>query len=307
MYLLFGIFLIICFVLVLLQLYRKKCIIRKLCKMNFCQKICLLNELLVPFGFSYRVQQDIITTTLEAPQRQFGYRSLFDKTAMHFNMVFDCEPIFFYYKGRTYRIELWKGQYGINIGGEIGIYYADGLLTVEQFDTAHFHSVSDEEFPLIKMSLYHKGHKLFDNSKRHWWLTGFCMGKHCEPENLTMWVSITYLDQEMLLRFVDSLLHIGYRKCDITICDQTVSFMFSCPHTKQPRITHRLTASWAQWKNRIFCRLFLYVTRPFSCTLDRILYLYFFLPFAFRHMLSCKRNRKQKFHKRKKAVNISGL
>lgn len=307
MYLLIGIFLIICCVLLLLGLYHKKCIIRKLHKMDFNQKVCLLNELLMPFGFQYQAQQDIVTTTLDAWQRKFGYRSLFDKTAHHFAMVFDCEPIFFYHKGRTYRIELWKGQYGINIGGEIGIYYADGILTVDQFDTAHFQSVPDKELVLMKMSLYHKGQKLFETSKRHWWLTGFCVGKYCEPEDLTMRVSISFQDQEMFLRFLESLMHIGYRKYDFTICDHTVSLLFSYPHIRQTRCGHCLAARWSQWKNRVFCCLYRYFTRHFSCTLDRILYLYFFLPFAFRHMCYCKRNRKQKFCKKKKVVRIGEL
>lgn len=303
MYLLFGIFLIICFLFVCLQFYRKKRIIRKVRQMDVCRKACLLNEVLNPFGFCYQEQQDVITTTSEAWQRKFGYKSVFDSTALKFGMVFDCEPIFFYYRERTYRIELWKGQYGVNLGGEVGIYYADGILTPEQFDTAHFQSVSNEEMLLMEISLYHKGQKMFESTQMHWWLAGFCTGKYCEPENLMMKVSITCMDQKMLSCFVKSLLHMGYRRCEINICNLTVSFFFSCPHAKQPRLVHRLRAAWSQWKNRLFCKLFLYITRPFSCMLDRIMYLYFFLPSVFRRIFLCRRNRVQKFRKKKKAVH----
>lgn len=307
MYLLFGIFFILCVIFICLGFYRKKCMIRKIHQMDVCQKICLLNKILAPFGFCYQAKQDIITTTVDAWQRKFGYRSLFDHTAPCFGMVFDCEPIFFYYKGRTYRIELWKGQYGINLGGEVGIYYADGILTSEQFDTAGFRSVSDEEMLMVDMRLCHKGQKLFDSTRLHWWLGGFCVGRYCEPENLMMRVSITFMDSGMLTCFVESLLNMGYRKCDIAICDLTVSFVFSCPHTKQPRFSCHLRVCWTGWKNRLFCKLFLWVTRYFGCTPDRILYLYFFLPAAFRHMLLCKKNRRQKFHRKKKVVRLRGI
>lgn len=303
MYLIFGIFLVICFLFVCLQCYRKKRMICKVRQMDVCRKACLLNELLTPFGFCYQQQQDIIMTTLEAWQRPFGYRSLFDSTALRFGMVFDCEPIFFYYNGRTYRIEVWKGQYGVNLGGEVGIYYADGILTPEQFDTAHFQSVPDEEMLPMEISLYHKSQEIFESTQMHWWLAGFCTGKYGEPENLAMRVSITFINQKMLSCFVKSLLHMGYRSCEISICNLTVSFFFSRPYTKQPRLAHRLRAFCSQWKNKQLCKLFLYMTRPFSSTLDRIMYLYFFLPSAFRRMFLCRRNRVQKFHKKKKAVH----
>lgn len=307
MYLLFGFFLIICIIFLCLGFYRKKCVIRKIYQMSECQKVCLLNEILTPFGFFYEAKQDIIITTIDAWQKAFGYRSGFDRSALHFGMVFDCEPIFFYYKGRTYRVELWKGQYGINLGGEVGIYYADGILTPEEFDTASFKSVSVEEMLMIEMTLCHKGQKLFTNAQKHWWLAGFCMGKYCEPENLTMRVSITFIDSGMVSCFVNSLCNMGYQVCDITICDCTVSFVFSCPHTRQPRHCRCFRVCLAQWKNRLFCRLFLRVTKCFSRTLERILFLYFFLPVAFRHMFLHKRNRRQKFSKKKRAVHLRGI
>lgn len=299
MYLLFGIFLAVCIVFLCIQFFRKRSIIRKIKRMDACQKVSRLNELLDPFGFCYQEKHDVIMTTVDAWQRQFGYRSLFDRTAVRFGMVFDCEPVFFYYRGRTYRIELWKGQYGINLGAEAGIYYADSILKPEQFDNALFKSVPDDELQMIEMSLYHKGQRVFEGSHLHWWLGGFCMGKYSEPEELMLWVSISFSDPKMLSCFVDSLLHTGYRKCDITVCDMTVGFAFSCPHTKQPRLVHRWRAAWSQWKNRLFCKLFLWITKPFSCTLDRILYLYYYLPAVFRRMFKRRRNRKQKYRRRK--------
>lgn len=152
---------------------QEKRVIRRICKMSFCEKYCKLNELIHPWGFSYLPSQDIFTSELDAWQRKFGYHSLFDQSAPHFNMVFDCEPIYFNYQGRTWRIEFWKGQYGINTGGEIGVYCADSIVAPEQYADAHFHSVEDSQLLCLEMELYEKGCRLFRIRERHWWLTGF--------------------------------------------------------------------------------------------------------------------------------------
>lgn len=299
MYFLFGIFLALCILFFFLQFFRRRHIICKVKKMELCKKVCLLNEILTPFGFCYELRQDIVTTMQDAWQRQFGYCSLFDSTALVFGMTFDCEPIFFYYEGRTYRIELWKGQYGINLGAEVGIYYAEGILSQEQLETAVFQSVSDEELLTMGITVYQNGQKLFDTMQEHWWLTGFRVGTFCEPESLTMKVSISFCNSAMLSCFVESLLRIGYSICNIKVCNCTVSFLFSIPHTRQPRLFRRLRAAFTQWKNRICQKLFLFITKPFCSTVDRLIYLYFFLPPCFRHMFVCRKSRSQKFCKRK--------
>lgn len=298
MYLFIGILLILCIVFFMANYWRKKRIIQKICCMDACKKICLLNELAEPFGFLYLPAQDIMTSRIDAWQREFGYHARFDKSAPRFNMVFDCEPIYFNYQHRTWMIELWKGQYGINTGGEIGIYQADTILSPEQYDKTLFHSVPNHKMLPISMKLFLKGSDLFAVKHPHWWLTGFYMGHYCEPENLVMSLSITCLDYEMLSCLVESLLNSGYKECELDVCDLTVSFTFSIPHTKQPRSDCRLRERFCRWQNRLFCRLYNRITRPFSCTLDQILYLYYFLPFAFRHMLRFQRNRKQKCNRK---------
>ena len=298
MYLIFGIFLFLCILFIPLNYCRKKRIIRRICAMDTCEKICKLNDILEPFGFTYEHSQEIITSRRDAWQKQFGYCALYDKTASKFGMVFHCEPIYFHYRERTWMIEFWKGQYGVNLGCETGIYHADTVLSPEQYGHTLFHSVPDSQMLPMSMSLYHKGSLMFQTSQKHWWLTGFQTGKFCEPENLTMCVSITFPNAEMLQAFVGGLLHTGYQICDLNICDLTVTFTFCLTHTKQPCKCKCLLIAYVQWKNQLFCRLFQWVTRCFTCMLDKILYLYFFLPVFCRRMLRLKRNRKQKFRRK---------
>lgn len=294
MYLLLGLLLVICLLFLLLTFYRRKRIVCKVHCMDLCEKLELLNDLAEPFGFCYSPKQDLMTSRVDAFQREFGYCSLYDKSALHFNMVLDCEPIYFEYGNRTWMIELWKGQYGINIGAEIGVYYTDTVLQPEQYEKTLFHAVKDEEMLPFSMSLNYKGQLLFSISRAHWWLTGFRMGSYCNPEDLVLDVSITFPSEEMKMAFVESLCRTGYGQCEINICRDTVSFSFSTPHTRQPRFCHCRSAAFSQWKNRILLGIYQLATRPFLCTMDQILYLYFYLPAAFRRMLRFRKNRKQK-------------
>ena len=274
MYLLFGILILICILFSLIFHIRKKRIIRKICEMQLEQKVCLLNQIMEPFGFCYSPSQDIITSRTDAWQKKFGYCALYDKKAVHFSMVFDCEPIYFNYNGRTWMFEFWKGQYGISAGGEIGLYCADRVLSPWEYDKTLFHGISDKELMPVTMTAYYKGSPLFTASQPHWWLTGFCPGRYCWPGDLALRVSITFKSENMMYCFLTSLLQSGYIKCGISVCDMTVSFMFAKPFSKQPCCKTCFSARWAQFKNRLFCKLYMWVTRPFRCTLDKILYLY---------------------------------
>ncbi len=272
--------------------------IQKVREMNACGKLHLFNLLAEPFGFSYLMLQDLITTREDAWQRDFGYHAFFDRSASHFHMVLDCEPVYFYYAGETWLIEFWKGQYGINVGGEIGIYHADSILEPEQYDHALFQSVPDEKMLPLSMELFYKGSLLFGIRRRHWWLTGFRMGRYCEPEDLTMKASLTFPDVAMLNSFVKSLLYMGYSQNEVHVREFTVSFSFAVPYTLQYRKHFVYYSRWTQWKNRVLCKIYQWATKPFTCTLDQMLYLYYCLPFVFRYMLHFRKNKEQKYNRK---------
>ena len=69
----------------------------------------------------------------------------YDKTAPYFNMVFDCEPVYFDYNGRTWLIEFWKGQYGINTGAESASIMRTLFWAPEEYGRTLFQSASDRE------------------------------------------------------------------------------------------------------------------------------------------------------------------
>lgn len=271
---------------------RKKKICKKLCNMNAKEKCEKLTELITPFGYCYDLKQDVFSTTIDAWQRDFGYMEAYNHYAPHFNMVFDNEPVYFDYNDRTWMIEFWKGQYGINTGGEVGIYYSDGFVPPALRDITLFKCVKDKDMLPMTIHLFQDDCSIAMMQKKHWWLTVFDMGNYCEPRELSMNIGITFPNEEMMNAFVKALLEKGYRQNDLCICGLKVLFLYNSCSTCTLGCFRKLLYRFAQWKNLIFCKLYLWVTKPFCTSLDRLLCLYYYVPFAFRHMLTMKHYKK---------------
>lgn len=294
MYLFFGIFFLVLLIFFCINYCRRKAIIKKVCCMCMDEKCCLLNDLIKPFGYSYIIPQDIFSTRINAWQREFGYCTAYDRAAAGFNMVIDCMPVYFNYQGRTWLIEFWKGQYGINTGCEVGIYYADGIIDENQYEHTLFNSADDEHMQRISIKLYRKGHRIAQLSERHWWLTAFSLGRFSKPSELSVDIRIIFENQEMAKAFAEGLVKAGSDNDEIYLSGATVDVHFITGDSKRG-ILQRILISLAQLSNRFWCNVYLHVTRPFQASIDRVLYLYFYLPFAFRRMF-----RPKKYHKKKR-------
>lgn len=292
MYFFIGFLLLLVLLLALclgLCFWRRHKALEKVCCMPRREKQELLDTILEPFGYCYVRDQDLISTRNDAWQRQAGYTALFDKAALNLHMVIDALPIYFNHRGRTWLIELWKGQYGINAGAEIGVYHADRLLEPEEYDSALFHAVPDNERLPLSFTLLRGEETLAVMSRTAWWLTAFLVGIFSEPEQLSMEVSIGFPSQEMQHRFLTALDRIGQENKSLPFSSYChglqvhLRYSGGCP--EHLSCFRRLRIRWIQQCNRLFCRLYRRITRPFDSTLDRILYLYELLPFILRRML----------------------
>ncbi|MBO5056567.1 MAG: DUF4474 domain-containing protein [Lachnospiraceae bacterium] len=293
MYLFFGFFFLILLLFFCINRWRRKKIIKKVCSLCMDEKCRILNDLIQPFGYSYILSQDIFTSRTDAWQREFGYCALYDKAASHFNMIFDCLPVYFNYQGRTWLMEFWKGQYGINTGCEIGIYYADRILNESELEHTLFQCVNNENMLKLSLTLYRENTNIAHLSARHWWLTAFDMGCFSYPSELSLHASITFPSTEMADAFAGGLIKAGYCRSDICVCHCTVAFTFASSRQKNSAF-HRFRIQITQEINRFWCKVYLFVTRPFCLSIDRILYLYYYLPFAFRKMLRIRKYKKYK-------------
>lgn len=191
-------------------------------------------------GFAYHTDKDIICSTMNNIQRMGGYCKGYDEAAIAINSVIDSEPICFCYDGFEWMIELWKGQYGIETGCEIGIYYREQnkpLSIAEKTVLGKWYScVPDERMLDLRFALTNNGQELFSRDwTRHWWLTGFHWGIQTEPEQLEMTVGIRFSNREMQQSFIHQGLEtMGYTYVENDDC--SVEFCYSKPVAPQPAI-----------------------------------------------------------------------
>lgn len=276
---------VVLILLVLLMIWliwrREKCK-RKVMRMSKKEKISLLNELTSPFGFVYEPGQDVFVSRVDAWQRKEGYEALFDNLASKFNMIIDSFPVYFDYRNRTWLIEFWKGQYGINTGAEVGVYHANRPIPKRQRKKVHYNAVSDEEMPLIGMCLKRKEKHLFSLKGYHWWLAAFRMGMFSQPKDLTLYASLTFSCCEAAQAFAGGLKEAGLAGHSRIRGRRVTVAMDWTDHYRGMQKLHRAVV---QGFNHFYCGLYRAVTAPFKETADRMLFLYEQLPWCFRRML----------------------
>jgi hypothetical protein len=211
-------------------------------------------------GFVYDPDQDIIYSRMDALQRNFGYAFGYDAAAPAMNAIIDCEPIFFDYDGKHWMIELWKGQYGLETGCEIGVYtrpigstspvYAllDATIGRRPGDSVASHNLfydcaSDADRLELSATLRRNGTELFTRGPEvHWWLTGFRWGVLSDPTELSVDVAITLKDAAMRDAFLAGIAGRAY--ANLNVSATTVSFTFEQPFAvPQPTIPAPVRAS----------------------------------------------------------------
>ena len=158
-------------------------------------------------------------------QKNFGFARIYDYVAPYVGMEYDYVRVFFTYDEEDFMVQLWKGQYGLLYGGEIGIYNrdADGLDT-SQF--TFYNAASKRYWPTMDMSVYHqekegdlpKDYKLLFKRPvdKYWWCTGFVPGtlRQYEPaDELRIEATITFNDAYMASLFASGLYNCGFTRC----------------------------------------------------------------------------------------------
>jgi hypothetical protein len=182
---------------------------------------------------------------MDALQRKFGYAYGYDAAALGMSAVLDCEPIFFDYEGKHWMIELWKGQYGLESGCEIGVYtrpigssgpgydLLDATVGQRPGDDVSSHNLfydcaADGDMLELSATLHRDGQALFTRGpEMHWWLTGFKWGVLSDPSQLSVDVAITLKDSAMREAFMAGVAGRPYP--NLNVDGTTVSFTFEKP------------------------------------------------------------------------------
>lgn len=223
-------------------------------------------------GYDYDAEQGIFYCIMNPWQRNMGYNRLYDEAMAPLGMITDCEPIYFEYNNKIWLIELWKGQYDVNTGCEIGVYTADKpILNIpEVYKYMFYNCANDQEKLTMSFTLKKNGKILFSRDERHWWLAGFKLGEYSEPSELTINVNITLKDSIMCSAFIEGLKEAGYSEDEIVRNGNTVGFIFDKPHTPQPLTRIEETDKIIQAKNKILCDRYNEITSVYTNFTDKI-------------------------------------
>ncbi len=126
-----------------------------------------VKQILNACGFEYDDKQGIYYSSVDPWQKNFGFNFIYDMAAPLAGMYYSTERVYFNYDNKDWMIQLWKGQYGITSGAEIGIYNKTDKIM--QYD-----AVSEDEFLEMSFDFYNQGELVFSRGpEKHWWLTGF--------------------------------------------------------------------------------------------------------------------------------------
>ena len=158
-------------------------------------------KILVAAGFDYDPVQDVYFTQLDSWQRNFGFNSVYDTAAPMVGMIYSTAKIYFTYDDKDWMMEIWKGQYGITAGAEIGFYNKPTDRVMKHFDC-----VTDEEMLTMSFDFYNMDELVFTRGpEKHWWLTGFKFLHVGIPSFITLDMTIEFPDRKMANAFEKGL------------------------------------------------------------------------------------------------------
>lgn len=154
-------------------------------------------------GFNFDYEELLVYTMVNVWMRDFGFMLFYD--------IFSyTTPLFFYntrrikfdYDGLEWMIQIWKGNYVVSNGAEVGIYTREpGSFG------SYYNCANDEQMMNMSMKLYHGEELILERSEQlHWWLTGFKVTDILYPaRSQTLDFTIEMKDEAMLEAFCNAI------------------------------------------------------------------------------------------------------
>ncbi len=168
------------------------------------------------FGYLYDPSERCFYTASDPWQRLVGYNAIFDVCAPFVFIDFDTVRLDFKYKNKDWRVQLWKGQYGLAFYGcEVGVYTKPSDRKL-----AHYNCAADEDMLMMQVDFLQKKSGNSDTWIRkfsrpygsYWWCTGFIPGNlFGNFDILKLDMRITMKDYEMLSGFTSALAENGIK------------------------------------------------------------------------------------------------
>lgn len=156
-------------------------------------------------GFNFSLNEAITYATVNCWMRNFGFCVFYDIAANSMPLLFryNTRRFHFDYNGLEWMIQIWKGNYVVANGGEVGLYNRDPNNKFGTF----YNCANDEQMLEMSMQIYAGDTLLVNRPKQlHWWINGFNLSKTTYlPGSLTMKFSIRMTDEEMLKAFCEAI------------------------------------------------------------------------------------------------------
>lgn len=176
-------------------------------------------------GYSFSIPEVLLYAQVNAWTRNFGFCLFYDFFSYTTPFFFyETRRIKFDYDGLEWMIQLWKGNYLISNGAEIGIYSREESKFGSFYDCAN-----DDQMMEMSMELYHGDDLIFSRPKQlHWWLTGFKITTDnlYPADSMTMKFSIDMKDKEMLNAFCNAIDNHYRRDMSYTVDGLTVNVVW---------------------------------------------------------------------------------
>lgn len=162
------------------------------------------NSGLVKTGFNFSLADMMVYATIDCWMRDFGFCVFYDIAANSMPLLWNYETrrFKFDYNGLEWMIQIWKGNYLITNGGEVGLYNRKPGSFGTFYNTA-----TDDQLLEMSMQVYHGDDLIVEQKpQKHWWVNGFNMSDRMYlPESLTLKFSIVMPDEEMLNAFCEAI------------------------------------------------------------------------------------------------------
>ena len=158
---------------------------------------------IVATGYNFDYEELLLYAQVNAWMRDFGFTFLYDLFCYTTPFFFyDTRRIKFDYDGMEWMIQVWKGNYLVSNGAEVGIYNREPGSIGTYYDCA-----TDEQMMDMSMKLYHGDDLLFERPEQlHWWITGFQISDRLYPANkLTLDFTVEMQSEEMLNAFCEAI------------------------------------------------------------------------------------------------------
>ncbi len=153
-------------------------------------------------GHNFNFYEMTIYSVVDCWMRNYGFCLFYDVAAnlLPANFTYITRRFKFSYDGLDWMIQMWKGNYFIANGGEVGLYWR------EKGQLGSFYNCATEEIPMsLQVSI---GNKILVNRKLqdHWWICGFNLGEKLYlPSSLTLRSTLVMPDKEMLEAFTAAI------------------------------------------------------------------------------------------------------